>query len=235
MEQVSRGTNEPTLNTATVYTTSLIVDFELFKRLYLGAQLPFVIVDEDAHPGFKTGYGDTTFSANLRLNSLKKDAASWAVGVNVSVPTRTIRFEADPGRQWTVSPGVRYSDASGWLLWYALLFFPAETRPTGTAFDVSPAAGLGVRLFRKLSVTAGINADIRAHTICKTFDGSSEVCSEGRVTETNRSTGTTRLYAHSTLSLDLSKSWSLFGGMQVPLTARRDIEWSAQAGVEFRF
>lgn len=234
MTQVSRGNDEPTLNTATSYTTSALVDVTLMRRLFLGAQLPFMIVDEDAYSGVKAGYGDTTFSINLRLDSMKDDGASWTVGANVSVPTRTVQFEADPGRQWTLSPGVRYSDAGGRLLWYGLLYFPVETRPSGTAFDISTAAGLGVRLFRKLSLTGGLNADIRAHTICKTFDGS-EVCAEGRVTETNRARGATRLYAHSVISLDLSKSWSLFGGVQIPLTARRDVEWSAQAGVEFRF
>lgn len=234
MTQVSRGTDEPTLNTATTYATSALVDIQLLRRLYLGAQLPFVVVDEDASDGVKTGLGDATVSANLRLDSMKNRMAHFTLGVNVTAPTRTIRYETDPGRQWVVSPGLRYGGASGFLFWYGLLFFPVETRPAGTAVDVSPAAGLGVRLFRKLSLSAGLNADIRAHTVCKTFDGS-EVCEEGRVTETNRPRGATRLYAHGALSLDLSKNWSLFGGAQIPLSERRDVEWAAQAGTELRF
>lgn len=234
MMQVSRGTDEPTLNTATTYATSALVDIQLLRRLYLGMQLPFVVVDEDAYDGVKMGLGDTTASANLRLDSMKNRTARFTLGVNVTAPTRTIRYETDPGKQWVVSPGLRYGGASDFLFWYGLLFFPVETRPAGTAIDVSPAAGLGVRFFKKLSLSAGLNADIRAHTICKTFDGS-EVCEEGRVTETNRPRGATRLYAHSALSLDLSKRWSLFGGVQIPLSQRRDVEWGAQAGAELRF
>lgn len=59
--------------------------------------------------------------------------------------------------------------------------------------------------------------------------------SEGRVTESSRPTGATRLLAHTAVALDLSKSWSIFAGMQAPLTARRDVEWAAQAGAEVRF
>lgn len=234
MTQVSRGTEEPTLNTATSYATSALIDIQLLRRLYLGAQLPFMIVDEDAYDGMKTGLGDATLSSSLRLDSMKNRAAHFTLGVNVTVPSRTIRYESDPGKQWTVSPGLRYGGAGGVLFWYALLFFPLETRPAGTALDVSPAAGLGVRFVKKLNLSAGLNADIRAHTICKTFDGS-EVCEDGRVTETNRPRGATRLYAHSAVSIDLSKTWSIFGGVQAPLTTLRDVEWSAQAGAELRF
>lgn len=234
MAQVSRGTEEPTLNTATTYATFALLDLRIVRRLYLGAQVPFVLVDEDAHTEMKAGLGDTTFSANLRVDSMKKKSARWTLGMNVTVPTRTIRYEADPGRQWTLSPGVRYGDAVDALFWYGLLSFPIETRPAGTAFDVSPAGGLGLRFFRKVSVSAGLNADIRAHTLCKTIDGN-EVCEEGRATEQNRPRGATRLYAHTALLYDISKNWSLFAGGQLPLSERRDVEWSAQMGAELRF
>jgi hypothetical protein len=59
--------------------------------------------------------------------------------------------------------------------------------------------------------------------------------SKGRVTESNRPTGAMHLYAHTAVAIDLSKSWSIFAGMQVPLTERRDVEWAAQAGAEVRF
>ncbi len=234
MTQVSRGTTQATLNTATTYGASALIDINLLRRLYIGAQVPFVIVDEDAYDGWKTGLGDTTLSANLRLDSMKDRSTRLTFGLNVTMPTRTIVYETDPGRQWTVSPGLRYGGASGFLFWYGLLFFPIETRPAGTAFDISPAAGLGLRFFRKLSVSAGLNADIRAHTICKTFD-SSEVCEDGRTTEQDRPRWATRLYAHSTIALDLGEDWSLFAGAQLPLTERRDVEWAAQIGAEFRF
>lgn len=234
MTQISRGTEEPTLNTATTYATSALLDVRVLRRLYIGAQVPFVIVDEDSYDGVKSGLGDVTVSANYRLDSMKERKATWTLGMNVTTPTRTIKYEADPGRQWIFSPGIRYGGAAERLFWYGLLFFPIETRPAGTAFDVSPAAGLGVRFFRKLSLSAGLNADIRALTICKTFDGS-EVCQRGRVTEQNRPHGATQMYAHTALLFDLGKKWSLFGGGQIPLTERRDVEWSAQAGAEFRF
>lgn len=232
--QVSRGTEEPTLNTASAYSVSALVDIRLHRRLYLSAQLPLEVIDEDAVGRPKVGYGNTTVGLHTPLGRLKKDTAHWVVGVSASLPTRTYSYQVDPGAQWSLSPGLRYGDAHKKLLWYALAVFPMESRPAGTAVDASPAAGLGYRFLPALRLTFGFNADIRVLAICNTFDGS-EFCQQGRATEVNRPLGATRAYAHGGILIDLHKRWSLFGGGQYPLTTRRDIEWTANLGVEGRF
>lgn len=234
LTQAARGTNEPTLNTATVYSISALADIRLHRRLYIGGQFPLVLADEDSTSEPKLGYGDTILGVNMPLGSLQTDAASWVAGLNVSLPTRTIRYQSDPGKQWLVAPGLRYGDAWGPLLWYGIFVIPVETRPAGTAVDLSPAFGLGYRLFRAMTITAGVNADIRTFTVCKTFDGS-EICTDGRVTESNRHTGSTRVYAHAALSADIHRNWSVFLGGQLPLSALRDVEWAVNLGVEARF
>ena len=234
MGQISRGTEEPTLNTATTYGLAALIELRAHRRLYLSAQFPLLFVDEDSTDGLKVGYGNTTVGVHVPLGSLKKNAASWVVGLNASLPTRTFSYESDPGTQWSLTPGIRHGDTFGNFLWYGLVVFPIETRPAGSAVDASPAAGIGYRFFRALSLTAGLNADIRALTICKTFDGA-ELCSSGRATEVNRPLGATRVHAHVGASLDLHKKWSVFAGGQLPITARRDIEWAANLGVEARF
>lgn len=233
--QAARGTDEPALNTATTYSAAALVALRLFPRLYVEGQFPLVFVDEDATAQPKLGYGDTILGVLVPVGNLtKKDAASWTLGTSVSIPTRTIRFEPDPGRQWTVTPSLRYADSFGRWLLYSQLLVPTETRPTGTAFDVSPALGVGRRLGSRVTVTLGANADVRVLTVCKTWGGS-EICPEGRATESGRPHGALRTYAHGAVSIDLSRSWSLFAGGQLPLTERRDLEWSVSAGAEVRF
>ena len=234
MGEVSRGTEEPTLNTATTYSVSALLDIRAHRRLYLSAQFPLLFVDEDAVNGLKVGMGNTTVGLHVPVGSLQEGAASWVLGLNVSLPTRTFTYEADPGRQWSLTPGLRYGDTSGNFLWYGLLVSPIETRPAGTAVDVSPALGVGYRFFRTLSVTTGLNADIRALSVCATLDGS-QLCPEGRATEVNRPVGATRAYAHLGLSWEMHKNWSLFSGGQLPVTAHRDLEWAANLGLEARF
>jgi hypothetical protein len=230
-----RSSDEPSLNTATTYSLSALLAFRLLPRLYMQGQFPLVLVDEDASGEPKMGYGDTTLGVQIPVGSFRrKEAASWVLGMSVGIPTRTIRYEVDPGRQWTLSPSLRYADSFKRFLWYAQLLAPMERRPAGTAFDASPALGVGFRWTDRTTLTLGSNADIRVLTVCRTVDGS-EVCPAGRATENNRPQGSVRAYGHAGLTWDLSRSWSIFAGGQLPLTRRRDIEWSASLGLEARF
>jgi len=235
LASVTRSTDEPALNTATTYAVSVLADIRVTERLYLNGQFPFVVVDEDSYSSSKPGYGDTNIGIQVPVGSLtQKAAASWVLSLNATMPTRTISYEADPGQQWTITPGFRYADNWKSWLWYGLLLAPVETRPAGTALDISPALGGGYRLTQAFSLTLGVSADIRALTLCKTFDGA-EICSQGRATEESRAQGTTRAYAAAAATFDLTKNWSLFSGAQAPITQHKDIEWSFSIGAEARF
>lgn len=231
----SRSSAEPNLNRATIYSLSALTTLSLNRRVFTSASLPMVVVDEDVSPGVKVGLGNLRAGFHLRLGDLDgPDTASWTVGLSLSFPTRTFRFAVDPGRQWVIAPGIRYADNHERLLWYGVVLTPLETRPTGTAVDVSAAAGLGYRILPRFSLTGGVAVDVRAATWCQGVDGT-EFCQQGRATESNRPLGATRLSANMAASYDFAKDWSAFFNGQLPLTTRRDVEWSASLGVEFRF
>lgn len=235
LTQVSRTTSEPTLNSATVYSLLLLADIRLHQRLYVGAQLPGVLIHDDLGET-KPGFGNMTLGVTVPVGSFEREgAASWALGFQMTFPTRTFTYEVDPGKQWTYSPQLRYADASGRVLWYASLLTPLEHRPAGWALDISPALGIGYGLTSGLYLTLGTQFDVRVLSVCATVDGGSESCPSGRATEMDRPLGATRGYASLGLSSDFHRHWSLFSSAQVPLLSRRDIEWAVSLGVEARF
>lgn len=233
--EVARTSAEPTLNTATTASITALLDVKVWERLYLSGAVPVGIVREDLTQQAKFGQGDVRLGFQVALGSMARvDAASVTVGASVSIPTRTVRYELDPGRQWVYSPGVRYAATSGRLLWTAALLSPIEIRPAGVAWELSPAWGLGVRLVRAWTVSVGGALDVRVFNGCSE-SGALVACPDGRPTELDRPVGAARLYGIVGSTLDLSESWSLFGNGQIPLLARRDIEWSLSLGLEGRF
>lgn len=233
VSDVLRTSDQPTLNTATIGALSVVASYRVVPRLYLGVQAPFVLVDEDATPTPKVGYGDTRFTSHFVLGDLDDKSRSWTLGLNVSVPTRTIFFAADPGRQWSLSPLVSYSWAGEKFRFFAMLLTPLELRPAGTALEVSPSAGVGYQITPWLSSSLAIGADVRVLSLCSGPEGS-RFCSGGRASEHERELGATRLYGSFTTWLGLSSTWSLFGSVQLPVTEKRDFEFSASLGLEAR-
>src|SRR5690606_17955288 len=115
----------------------------------------------------------------------------YSLGLSLTVPTRTLTFESDPGRQWLLSPGFRYAHGVGKFLWYAMLLAPLEWRPAGLAIEVSPALGVGLRPLSWWTVSLGAAVDVRVATWCNNPDGF-EFCKTGRATELDRDIGATR-------------------------------------------
>lgn len=230
-----RSTSEPTLNTATTYSLSALVSLRLVERVYLLGDFPAVLIDEDETSEMKWGYGDTRVGAQWVVGELREDRSPrFTLGMGLSIPTRTFTFEVDPGRQWLVTPSLLYTDSYRSVFWFAALQLANEFRPAGYALDVSPSAAVGLQLAKPWSFTLGLTGDIRALSTCNTPTGT-ELCNEGRATESNRPWGATRLYALLATSVTLSKRWSIFANGQLPVTSRKDIEWAANLGAEAVF
>lgn len=234
--EVTHATPEPNLNAATMYTASVLGSFMPHPWLSVGAQAPLTFVDE-ATPGVPTkrGYGDTRFELRLTPHGDKLMHRVLTVGVNASVPTRTVRFEVDPGPLWSIAPLIGFSRTFASWSWNVLLLTPIDHRPAGTALEVSGALLGAWELLPGWQLTGGGLVDVRAATRCALPGSGSEWCREGRATERNREVGATRAYASLGTALELDERWTVSAGFQLPVTARRDFDGAANVGLEVRF
>lgn len=232
LQEYSR--NSTSLNPATTYNTSLLGEYAPHPWISLGAQAPLLVVDEDAAPR-KVGYGDTRAFLRLTPHADKLIHRIVTTGINVSIPTRTLRFEADPGRVWTVSPMVMFTRTHLRTFWQVMLLGTAEHRPAGTAFDVTASGQVGYRAFGKLGLSVGALADVRAANLCAEVDGGSSYCSGNRATETNRQVGSVRIAHLTGVSYSFAPWGLLAANVQLPLTPKRDFNVAGSLSVQFQF
>lgn len=231
---LTRSTDQPTLNPGTTASLAVLFNFRLHERFYVGAELPFIVVNEEDQDHLLWGYGDTRFGVRMVVSDPKQENSAWTVGINFSFPTRTVHYVPDPGSQWLLSPHVSYVRSWSKLYWFSMLHTPYEIRPSGSALDVGLSSALGLRLGGGFSLAGGVSADLRVLSVCREVDGRG-VCVDGRATETDRPMGALLASAHAVAALELSQNWSMFLGGQVPLTQKRDVAWSLSLGVERRF
>ena len=236
LQEIGRSSARRTLNPGTVYTTSLLGEFAPHPWFSFGVQAPLLVVDEDAQDvATKVGYGDTRVLLRLSPHADKLIHRVLSVGVNLSFPTRTVRFEADPGNIWIVAPSVLYSRTYRRAFWQAIGALTIEERPAGTALDVTAGMQAGYRFFDVLSPTLGVLADVRAFTACAEIGGGSSPCLDGRATEVDRETGSVRAYALAGLAWTFAPWGSLLANAQVPVTPRADFDVAGSVGLQFTF
>jgi hypothetical protein len=234
--EVVRTTAEPHLNAATIYTASAMVSLQPHPWFSAGLQAPLTHVNEDA-PGVepKSGYGDTRLELRLTPHADKLMHRVFTAGLNVSVPTRTVRFQVDPGPMWGLAPLAAFTRSYADWSWQAVLLAPIEHRPAGTAFEASGALLVSHRLLPPWTLALGAIADVRLASLCVSPRGDRSWCPEGRVTEQNRHNGSTRAYATAGSSVELSEDWTIALSVQAPLLKRRDFDVAGSIGLEARF
>ncbi len=232
LQEYSR--NSTSLNPATTYNTSLLGEYSPKPWISFGAQAPLLIVDEDAAPQ-KIGYGDTRAFLRITPHADKLIHRVLTTGINVSVPTRTLTFEADPGNILTVSPMVMFTRAHLRAFWQVMALTTFERRPAGTAIDVTGSGQIGYRAFGKLGLSIGMLADVRAANFCAEVGGGSSYCAGNRATETNRQVGSVRLAHLSGVSYSFT-DWGLLAfNLQLPMSPKRDFDYAGSLSVQFQF
>ncbi len=232
LQEFSRNTTS--LNPATTYNTSLLGEYAPHPWVSVGAQAPLLVVDEVAAPR-KVGYGDTRAFVRLTPHADKLIHRVLTTGINVSVPTRTLRFEADPGRIWTVSPMVMFTRTHLRAYWQLMGLATMENRPAGTAFDITASGQVGYRAWGKLGLSIGALADVRVANFCAQVGGGSQYCSGNRATEIEREVGSVRLAHLSGVSYSFA-SWGLLAAnLQLPLSPKRDFDVAGSLSLQVRF
>lgn len=235
---------------------SLLGEYAPHPAVSFGVTVPWVFVQPIAEPvadgggagELVQGLGDTRVSIRVTPHARKLVHRVMTFGVDVTTPTRSFAMPSDPGRTWIVSPSVNFTRSYRHAYWQVLGLASAETRPAGTAVDLSAGAMAGWRFDGGAAVSAGAVVDVRVAAWCQAPGGSgAEYCARGRATEIERPSGATRAHARVTASWGRSPAQKgpddrrarpgvrVFGSVQVPVTPRRDFDVAASAGTQVSF
>lgn len=234
LEELSAPTDQPGGSSSLTSTTSLVGSVLVHPWVSLGAQLPWVVMNQAGETGTTTGYGDTTLEAIVTPYGdwLRHRVPSF--GLRVSLPTRTFELEADPGKSYAVSPFAAFTRRYESAYWQAVLLSTLETRPAGWAWDMSAGLSAGYELLPGLSLSLGGWVDTRMVAFCEAADGSASYCEEGRVTERERPTFATRAYALFNAAYAIG-AFQLQAGVQLPFTPKKDFLYSGFLSAEWAF
>lgn len=234
LEELSAPTDQPGGAASLQSTTSLVGSVLLHPWFSLGAQLPWVVVNEAGKSGATTGYGDTTLEAIVTPYGdwLRHRVPSF--GVRVNLPTRSFELAADPGKTYAASPFAAFTRRYESFYWQAVLLSTFETRPAGWAWDLSAGFSAGYEVAPGLSFSLGSWVDTRVLAYCKHADGTSSYCEQGRVTERERPTFATRAYGLFNAAYAIG-AFQLQAGVQLPLTPKRDFAYAGFLSAEWSF
>ena len=234
LEEFSAPTDQPGGVASLQSATSLLGSLLVHPWLSLGAQFPWVVLQETGKSDVTTGYGDTTFEAILTpyADWLEHRVASF--GIRATLPTRTFELQADPGKTTAVSPFAAFTRRYDAAYWQVVLLSTLETRPAGWAWDMSGGASVGYEFGTGFSLGLGAWVDTRMLAYCKTPEGTSEYCEEGRATEQERPTLATRGYALLNATYSIG-AFQLQAGAQLPFTPKRDFLYSGFLGAAWAF
>ncbi len=213
------------------YVTSILGEYSPQPWVSFGAQLPLQIIDEDLEAP-EVGLGSVRLLTRVTLHADKLFHRVLSFGVNATLPTRTVRFTTDPGHTWVLSPYAVFTRNYHRAFWQVLAVAPIETRPAGTAIDLSAGAQGGYRFWGKLAPSAGLLAVVRVASWCRDPDGGAAFCRAGRVTELDREIGTTAVYVTGGLSWSFASWGMLAASVQVPVTPRRDFDVGGSLGLQ---
>lgn len=218
------------------YATSMLAEYAPIPEFSVGAQFPLQIIDERGRTA-RVGYGDTRLQLRYTPHATKLIHRVLTVGVNVSLPTRTVRTTADPGKTWAVAPNAIFTRTYARWFWQVLGVGTVETRPAGTSLDLGAAGQAGVRLVDgKLNPGAGVLVESRLATWCvPPGEGPAAFCRRGRATETRRELGSTRATALLSLSYNFTPRAALWLSAQAPFAAVRDYDVGATIGLQGTF
>lgn len=225
------------LNPGLTDTLSLFGEWAPRPWVSIGASAPLVMFRaEDTAGRTRVGYGDTRVQLRFTPHARKLIHRVVTLGLNGSIPTRTIKFTVDPGPIVAVAPYVVFTRTYDKWYWQVLGISTFEHRRAGTAIDVGVSGQVGARLVGgKLNLGFGALVDTRAATWCAAPGGGSAFCAGNRAGELYRELGVVRGTALTAVAWNFAKRSSLVGSFQVPLTARRDYTLGWSLGVQVFF
>lgn len=225
------------LNPGLTDSLSLFGEWAPKPWLSMGVQAPLLMFRaEDTQGKTKVGYGDTRVQLRFTPHARKLIHRVVTLGLNASLPTRTVRFTVDPGPIVAFAPYVVFTRTYTRWYWQVLGLSTIEHRRAGTAIDLGVSGQVGARLAEgKVNLGFGALVDTRAVTWCALPGGGQEFCAGNRAGELYRELGVVRGTALVAAAYNFSKRASIVGSFLLPITAKRDytLGWSLGAQVFF--
>lgn len=225
------------LNPGTTDSLSLLGEWSPKPWMSAAVQAPLLMFRaQDTDGATRVGYGDTRVQLRFTPHARKLIHRVMTLGLNASIPTRTVKFTVDPGPIVAFAPYVVFTRTYEKWYWQVLGISTIEHRRAGTAIDVGASGQVGARLAGgKLNLGFGALIDTRALTWCALPGGGSEFCTGNRAGELFRELGVVRGTALAALAWNFNKRAALVGSFQLPITAKRDytLGWSLGAQVFF--
>ncbi|MBK8262903.1 MAG: hypothetical protein IPK80_16395 [Nannocystis sp.] len=224
------------VNPSVTDTTSLYGEFAPIPALSLAVQAPFLVLRDLANEETRVGYGDTRLQLRVTPHARKLIHRVFTAGLTVSLPTRTVRLNVDPGPVTAVSPYVFFTRTYDRHFWQVMGLSVLERRRAGSAVDLSVGAQGGSRLLGgKFTLGLGALLDLRVLNTCAQPTGGAAVCAHSRPGEDDRPIGALRAIVLTTFSYHLTKRLTLLGAIQGPISPRLDFTVAGSLGAQVFF
>ncbi len=222
------------LNPGLTNSLSVLGEWAPKPAFSIGVQAPLLMFrSADTQGDTKIGYGDTRLQLRFTPHAAKLIHRVLTFGVNVSFPTRTVRFTVDPGPVWGATPYLVFTRTYTRVFWQVLGLATLDARRAGTAINLAASAQVGGRFINnKLSPGFGVLVDSRLLNFCADPGGGQHFCKESRAGEEDRGIGATRATALATLAYTFVPRASLIASVQLPFTAKRDFSFGWSLGIQ---
>lgn len=225
------------LNPGVTDSLSIVGEYAPRPWVSMALQAPLLMFRAaDTNNETRVGYGDTRVQLRFTPHARRLIHRVLTLGLNGSLPTRTVRFTVDPGPIVAVAPYVVFTRTYDTWYWQTLAISAVETRRAGVALDFGVSGQVGARLAKgKVNLGFGVLVDTRLAAWCAVPGGGREFCPGNRAGELFRELGTFRGTGLMALAYNFHPRGALVGSVQVPFTRVRDYSfgWSLGAQVFF--
>lgn len=225
------------LNPGVTDSLSLTGEYAPRPWVSMAVQAPLLMFRAaDTMGATRVGYGDTRVQLRFTPHARKLIHRVLTLGLNASLPTRTVRFTVDPGPVGAVAPYAVFTRTYARWYWQTLAISTVDIRRAGVGVDLGLSAQVGARLAGgKLNLGVGALVDTRLMTWCSEPGGGHAFCTGNRAGELYRELGTFRGTYLLALAYNFHPRGALVGSLQAPFTALRDytIGWSLGAQAFF--
>lgn len=225
------------LNPGTMDSLSIVGEYAPRAWVSMALQAPLLMFRAaDTNGETRVGYGDTRVQLRFTPHARKLIHRVMTLGLNGSIPTRTVRFTVDPGPIVALAPYIVFTRTYMTWYWQTLAISTVDIRRAGVAVDFGVSGQVGARLANgKVNLGVGVLIDTRLAAWCAAPEGGREFCPGNRAGELFRELGTFRGTGLMAVAYNFHRRGSLVGSLQVPFTRVRDytIGWSLGVQVFF--
>lgn len=158
----------------------------------------------------------------------------WLLDWQLALPSQNVHLGLDPGPVLGFGSSVLWS--MGWPKWLlqSQLGVSGDARRAGTALELAASIRAVYWVTTGWGLSSGLGTQTRLITWCSQ-GGAVRVCDTGRASEQRTATSATAVTVEAALELATWTDGGLRASFRVPLSERRDAEWSVQVSAALGF